>query len=553
MGRGEDDHPDLDKKEEAWGTVASNVSDPQKCIEECRAQVLARVVPGFNGSRYNEVCMKLLSEGGDAKNTLWELYCCDATDCGVRWSEKLELGQDPSVNMVINVCQSILTPAIKDPGPPPDDRFCPISLNGPYINSDSVPRYKTESRGEGSILTDFEILATGLSEEMTPTMSSTVSSASKTLTHSTTSAIATLTTFVPLANQSQSHRQGGLSIGTKVAIGTSSAIAFLAIMAFVICLFRRRSQDDYDHSLKSEIGHPNPRPDTSPTPLSGHLYAIREGSRTPLTPPPRLQQRRLLSTHGSPERPSININVSIPGTPLGASVEKAGGFSPSPISPASTPTPLANRIPPKYDRSTKPYYGVSPPPNTFGGGAGLRSSGKTSSMSSAASSRTATTVSNVSSIFPHLTPSWPMRPPRPHEKPLHIPDLVCPGPPPARSLPPAPPGSSASPVSFHKKLLLQQQQQQKRGDSFDSVSAAVSNGWVPPRNPARGVVLGKESKDLCELTEACARESRERNSWSSWSIGGGGTGVGTSSVQKGGGVNSPVLEEADLERMGGRY
>ncbi|KAK1730545.1 uncharacterized protein BDZ83DRAFT_747325 [Colletotrichum acutatum] len=332
-------------------------------------------------------------------------------------------------------------------------------------------------------------------------------------------------------------------------------------MAFVICLFRRRSRDDYDHSLKSEIGHPNPRPDTSPTPLSGPLYAIREGIRTPLTPPPRLQQRRLLSTHGNPERPSINISVSIPGTPLGASVEKAGIFSPSLI---STPTPIAaNRVPPKYDRSTKPYYRVSPPPpqSTFGQGTsgGPRYSGKTSSMSSAASSRTATTVSNVSSIFPHLVPySWPMRPPRPHEKPLLIPDLVCPGPPPARSLPPAPPGSPTSPVSFHKKLLLQQlqqqQQQQKRGGSFDSVSAAVSNGWIPPRNPARGVMLEKESRDLCELTETCAREWRERNSWGSWSIGGGGTGVGTSSVQKGGGsVNSPVLEEEDLERIGGRY
>lgn len=330
-------------------------------------------------------------------------------------------------------------------------------------------------------------------------------------------------------------------------------------MAFVICLFRRRSRNDYDQSLKSEIGQPNPRPDTSPTPLSGHLYAIREGIRTPLTPPPRLQQRRLLSTHGNPERPSININVPILGTPLGASVEKAGVFSPSPtLTPALA---AANRVPPKYDRSTKPYYGVSPPPNGLGQGTGggPRSSGKTSSKSSAASGRTATTVSNVSSIFPQLTPSsWPMRPPRPHEKPLLIPDLVCPGPPPARSLPPAPPGSPASPVSFHKKLLLQQlqqqQQQQKREESFESVSAAVSNGWVPPRNPARGGVLGKEASDLCELTETCARESRERNSWGSWSIGGGGTGVGASSVQKGdGSVNSPVLEEADLERIGGRY
>ncbi|KAK1496766.1 hypothetical protein CABS01_10915 [Colletotrichum abscissum] len=556
METGEDDHPELDKKEEAWGSVASNVSDPQKCIEECRAQVLARVVPGFNGSRYNEVCKHLLADDEDAMNTLWELYCCDATECGVHLSGKPELGQDPSVNLVINVCQGIFAPVIKDPGPPPDDSICPISLNGPFINTDMRPSYKTDSRGREPIFTDFGIMATVPPEVMPSAASSTASSASKTSAHLTTSATAYPTSFIPLANQSQTHRKDGLPTGTKVAIGTSSAIAFLAIIAFVICLFRRRSRDDYDHSLKSEIGHPNPQPDTSPTPLSSHLYSIREGIRTPLTPPPRLQQRRLLSTHVSLERPSINVNVSIPGTPLGASVEKAGVFSSSPL---STPTPTAtNRVPPKYDRSTKPYYGVSPPPNTFGQGTGgsPRFSGKTSSMSSATSGRTATTASNVSSIAPRLTPSsWPMRPPRPHEKRLLIPDLVCPGPSPACSLPPAPPGSPSSPVSFHKKLLLQQlQQQQKRGDFFDDVSAAVSNGWVPPRNPARGVVLEKESRDLCELTETYARESRERSSWGSWSIGGGGTGVGASSVQKGGGsVNSPVLEEADLEKIGGRY
>ncbi|KAK1508370.1 hypothetical protein CTAM01_02156 [Colletotrichum tamarilloi] len=523
METGEDDHPELDKKEEAWGSVASNVSDPQKCIEECRAQVLARVVPGFDGSRYNEVCKHLLADDEDAKNTLWEF---------------------------------IFAPVIKDPGPPPDDSICPISLNGPFINTDMRPSYKTDSRGREPIFTAFGIMATVPPEVMPSAASSTASSASKTSAHLTTSTTAYPTSFIPLANQSQTHRKDGLPTGTKVAIGTSSAIAFLAIIAFVICLFRRRSRDDYDHSLKSEIGHPNPQPDTSPTPLSSHLYAIREGIRTPLTPPPRLQQRRLLSTHVGLERPRININVSIPGTPLGASVEKAGVFSSSPL---STPTPTAtNRVPPKYDRSTKPYYGVSPPPNTFSQGTGGSpiSSGKTSSMSSAASGRTATTVSNVSSIAPRLTPSsWPMRPPRPHEKRLLIPDLVCPGPSPACSLPPAPPGSPSSPVSFHKKLLLQQlQQQQKRGDDFDGVSAAVSNGWVPPRNPARGVVLEKESRDLCELTETYARESRERSSWGSWSIGGGGTGVGASSVQKGGGsVNSPVLEEADLEKIGGRY
>ncbi|KXH61391.1 hypothetical protein CNYM01_09640 [Colletotrichum nymphaeae SA-01] len=519
MESGEDDHPELENKEEAWGSVASNVSDPQKCIEECRAQVLASVVPGFNGSRYNEVCKHLLADDEDAKNALWELYCCDATECGVHLSGKPELGQDPSVNLVINVCQGIFAPVIKDPGPLPDDSVCPISLNGPFRDNSHGPA--------GSHAIDCIIYC-----------------------------------IVGLKDVDTLNKFGN---GIPDILHTTRESVSNPSTRRAIC----GNQSRHRHVLRNSIPrHHGLRVMPVPPPLTGRLRPqpkerdrasqppARYIAQTPFEPP----QRRLLSTHGSPERPSININVSIPGTPLGASGEKAGVFSPSPI---STPTPTAtNRVPPKYDRSTKPYYGVPPPPNTFGQGTGggARSSGKTSSMSSAASGRTATTVSNVSSIFPQLTPySWPMRPPRPHEKPLLIPDLVCPGPPPARSLPPAPPGSPESPVSFHQKLLLQQlqqkqQQQQKRGDGFDSVSAAVSNGWVPPRNPARGVVLEKESRDLCDLTETCARESRERSSWGSWSIGGGGTGVGASSVQKGAGsVNSPVLEEADLERIGGRY
>ncbi|KXH36649.1 hypothetical protein CSIM01_03043 [Colletotrichum simmondsii] len=531
MESGEDDHPELGKKVEAWGSVASDVSDPQKCIEECRAKVLARVVPGFNGSRYNEVCKHLLADDEDAKNSLWELYCCDATECGVHLSGKPELGQDPSVNLVINVCQ----------GPSP----------GRLHLSDIVERTVYQYGRETVVQDGVKRARTNIHRFRDNGHGPAGSRAIDCI----------IDRIVGLKNVDTINNSGNgipdILRTTRESVSNPSK--------------RRATHGDqscHRHVLRHSIPrHHGLRVMSLPPPLTERLRSqpkerdrasqspARHISHTPFEPP----QRRLLSTHGSPERPSININVSIPGTPLCASIEKAGAFSPSPI---STPTPTAtNRVPPKYDRSTKPYYSVPAPPNIFGQGTGggARSSGKTSSMSSAASGRIATTVSNVSSIFPHFTPSsWPVRPPRPHEKPLLIPDLVCPGPPPARSLPPAPPGSPASPVSFHQKLLLQQlqqqQQQQKWGVGFDGVSAAVSNGWVPPRNPARGVVLEKESRDLCELTETCARESRERSSWGSWSIGGGGTGVGANSVQKGAGsVNSPVLEEEDLERIGGRY
>ncbi|WYZ36666.1 hypothetical protein EsH8_II_000172 [Colletotrichum jinshuiense] len=330
------------------------------------------------------------------------------------------------------------------------------------------------------------------------------------------------------SSQSFEQRHNGMPTSIKIAIGASSTVAFLAILAFVVFLFCRRPRHGYAQSIKSETKHHALPQANSPTPLISPAASTHEAVHTPLTPPPRLQERRLLPALLGPERPSID--VSIPGTPLGASVAQAGIFSQSPIA-----SPTASKLAPRNDRSPR-VYGV-PPPRISTGAAQPR---KTASVGSAASGRTVTAAFNVPGH-----PTSPTRPPRPHEIPLRIPDLVCPGPPPNRALPPAPP---LSPVSLSPLF------RQQHGSGGGSIGVAVSNGWVPPRNPARGVVLGKESRDLCDLTESCAKESRERDSWGSWGVGGGGTGVGASSVQRGSGrVNSPVLEEADLERMGGRY
>lgn len=82
---------DLDDEGNDWGKAASNVPDPPKCIETCRARFLERLVPGFNKTRYPEVC-NVLSGSEDAKERLWELYCCDSTFCGVQLDGNL--GQD---------------------------------------------------------------------------------------------------------------------------------------------------------------------------------------------------------------------------------------------------------------------------------------------------------------------------------------------------------------------------------------------------------------------------------------------------------------------------
>ncbi|OHW94046.1 hypothetical protein CSPAE12_07316 [Colletotrichum incanum] len=256
--------------------------------------------------------------------------------------------------------------------------------------------------------------------------------------------------------------------------------------------------------------------------------------RTLLTPPPRLQERRLLPSPRSPG--TAGISISIPRTPLDAAVAQKG-----PLSPSSVSSPMASKLPPRFDRSTKPYYGILSP-TAF---SDTSKAGKTASLRSALSGRAATTVLDLSSSLPHHVPSSPTRPSRPHVKPLHIPDLVCPGPPPTRSLPPPPARSPSRPASLFSN--------RHREESHRDFVAAIVNGRVPPRNPARGVVLGKEARDLCDLTETSATEQQERDSWGSWAIGGGGTGSGMSLPKGDGRVNSPVLEEADLERIGGRY
>ncbi|OLN92162.1 hypothetical protein CCHL11_01390 [Colletotrichum chlorophyti] len=339
----------------------------------------------------------------------------------------------------------------------------------------------------------------------------------------------------PAATKSQHHRQDGLPMSVRVAIASSSVIFSLAILAFLVCLFRRRSHRGYTQSIRSEIKHHSLPQASSPTLLISPL--VHGGiHHTTLAPPPRLKERRLLPILLGSGRPSID--VSIPGTPFAASIAQTGGFAPSPISQK------CNDLGENHDRSPKVHARPALSVTTR-----LPAKARNSaSLSSAATEQTATTVSNASSGMPYLTLSSPNRPPRPHETPLRIPDLVCPGPPPNRSLPPPPPLCPRSPF------------RQAYGDaSSRRINAAVNNGWVPPRNPARDVVLDKDSRDLCDLTESCARESKERDSWGSWNVGVGGTGVGASSVQRGGSggrervVNSPVLEEGDLERMGGSY
>ena len=129
---------------------------------------------------------------------------------------------------------------------------------------------------------------------------------------------------------------------------------------------------------------------------------------------------------------------------------------------------------------------------------------------------------------------------------LDLASLQSPGPPPNRALPSTPPNGPVSPYSPITPHT-----------SVQPGEIGVAIGLVS-NNPASGVVLGKESQDLCDLTEQTYREWKGASTgggWSStWRAYGGGSATppankSTESIR----VGSPVLEEVDLERMGGRY
>ncbi|TDZ23283.1 hypothetical protein Cob_v003904 [Colletotrichum orbiculare MAFF 240422] len=167
------------------------------------------------------------------------------------------------------------------------------------------------------------------------------------------------------------------------------------------------------------------------------------------------------------------------------------------------------------------------------------------SMTSSASNRTTATASNNSNNPSYSSPSSSPAHLRPVDASLSASNIGYPGPPPTRALPTPPP---LSPRALAEARA-------RKNSRYSSASTVTGAPDFPPRNPARGYVVGREARDLYDLTESYALETKGRDSWGSWTAGGGGAAAATTSRQKGPEVrlNSPVLEEADLARMAGTY
>ncbi|OTB04060.1 hypothetical protein M426DRAFT_262532 [Hypoxylon sp. CI-4A] len=535
VDREEEDH--RNEADEAGDAAPSfiGLQDPPACIDACFKQFVEKWYKKTQGS-FGDVCGELSRV--QPNMDLWQLYCCDSTDCGV-WAK--EKGQSPSVDLIINECQNAGNYLIVDPGPPPDDSSCVAA-------SASAP-------GETGFLT-----IVGATSMATSTISSTSSPATHT---SSSSELNSTTSGIGVAMDTST----GLTEGSKAAIGMCSSLATIAIIflvGFLLCRRRTRPKTYMETAPNApRLGRSSSEPPSgSRTPLiTPPPSASSKGP--PLTPPARLSDRRflpsLLKQGGTPSS-SVASGIGERGllpSPLGTPTEKKSALryeqqANTSTSPTSPSTPAAVHFAPNFLRDSGSSYSSGP------GGA--------STITTTASNK----IGSVTDTPLLLLPLSPTRPARPHDSPLEIPNLVAPaGPPPSRALPAPPPYHPTSPTFTVSPVspstspfalpLTSEKSHIPNGANAGEIDEKANPGSVPP-----GIALSASNQELRELTESYARETSE--SWGSWGAAGGGPGVsivggkkggrgsgGRSKDRKGGSASTVSLQELDLEKLGGKY
>ncbi|KAI0602332.1 hypothetical protein F4775DRAFT_236595 [Biscogniauxia sp. FL1348] len=558
-------------------------SDPQACLNACLGEL-------FLGENIGYYC-RLLQQQRDDPELLWSLYCCDYTNCGV-WIDKP--GQSPNVDLIINRCQNNGYYSIPDPGPPAWNS-CPSSSPG---NAQPIlPSGTTEPPDAG--LRTF-------SKSSIPSLTSAPASPSSTSAPILNSPTPSSSTE-PMSNSSETESTG-LTAGSKAAIGICTSLGVIALISLLVFLIRRWKSDPRSYRKDDPIVPRHTRsfsepPSGSRTSLIAPLMTPvpSASSRTaPCTPPARLSDRKYLGScfnqdvPRSPSTPGRADDPAFPVSPIFAPTRRSSSGSkliPKHERRATTNSirfPLPSPPPPAAASAHYPQssiYSLSSGPGasttTFGSSSNTNNNNYKGGGGSMLSGSTAVATSST----PPAPPLSPRRSPRPHDSnplppaPAEHPLVAPSGPPPTRALPP-PPLPPASPVHYG--------------------ASPTSPTFPPPPPPppaARPIVLGGSpayppryyqhqhqhespgaaARELCDLTEAYARETRG-GSWGSWSGGtGGGPGVsptGGGGAGGGGGrkrgsdgtssrgsgdrkgaahATAMALRELDLEKLGGRY
>ncbi|KAK4204703.1 hypothetical protein QBC40DRAFT_329061 [Triangularia verruculosa] len=423
----------------------------------------------------------------------------------------------------------------------------------------------------------FPTLSSSLISSPAPSLSATLSTLSTLILMSSTSSTSSLTapaaaeTSTSSEAASSSTSGGGLSGGAKIAIAVCTTIALLfLICAILICLRKRKRRGKSPHrNLRSRLGLTRKHWGGNPTPLISPASSLMgtTANNQGITPPLRLRERKFIpSLLPSVFRPggSLNRSGSPPLTPL-TPQHSAGVFPSSPIC-----TPTTSKLVPRHERKPGGYTGglppiPAPPPSILF---------TNDSRGSAASSATAATnnhflsfhndfpppvkpVTQSSSPFGGTPPGSPTRPPRPHDSPLEIPDLITAmnaaaptastnslvspplSPPPNRALP-APPSSRSHPYSFISNSSSSNYSS-PAGSTNDRNSAAA----LPPGRGTGTATLyhhGRSSVMTAAGGKRSVSNDVERGSWGSWS--------GTT-AQQGGMIGKAIGSVRDKERGGG--
>ncbi|KAI1762553.1 hypothetical protein GGR53DRAFT_414598 [Hypoxylon sp. FL1150] len=520
------------------------LKDAAECINACYEDFVGEWYEKTEGG-FEGVCKQLSQV--EPNTELWGLYCCNSDYCGVRADVQ---GKDPSVDLIINQCQSLHGDyLIYDPGPPPNDSTCKSFANSSDPGNRGV---LTISSSSGPSATATETATSSFTSPATTTWPSSV-----------------LNSTMSGAGVAPSESTG-LTEGSKAAIGICASLAIIAIIflvGFMISRRRSRPQSYFDGAPTAprhgrSFSEP---PSGSRTPLiTPPPSASSKGP--PLTPPLRLSDRRFLPSllkQGGTTDSSLAFEDRIyPHAAFGLPPEKGvlrherrattSSIHNSPFSPSH---PAAVHFAPQILRDSASSYSSGP------GGASTATIG---------SHKAGSVRSGATGASPLLQPLSPSRPQRSYDERLESPHLATPaGPPPNRALPAPPPYHPVSPTFTVSPISP------SASPGLPAVRplALSENKGHVETSSAIASPLPKSTKDLSDLTESYARQTSE--SWGSWSgTGGGGPGVsigggkkrghgnnsrsrdnlgGGGEGKKGSNDSTVSLQELDLEKLGGKY
>ncbi|KAL2195958.1 hypothetical protein P885DRAFT_10754, partial [Corynascus similis CBS 632.67] len=325
--------------------------DPRECLTNCRAQFMRSVLEGWDVSNgWAEGCASL--NRGVEVQEFWSLYWCDSTFCGVAINQEGGLGQDPSVGLIINTCHNIGFWGIIDPGPPPPSFRCMTESETVSICSATItPTSKAQTTPGRQTDTGGLSTSVGINTQATTTAHFSSTPVVLSLDPESTGSVASVS-----SDPSPSSTTSGSSLTGqgKAAIAICSVLAVILLLSILFSWLRHRNRrnESFHRDLHFRQGIlQDTGPTSSPTPLITPVTSAL-GTRTPLTPPLRLRDRKFLPSILRPGSRS----PSPPLTPLtpahGLQSGGVGGAGPSRLFPSSPIcSPTINKLTPRQERS----------------------------------------------------------------------------------------------------------------------------------------------------------------------------------------------------------